>query len=66
MNSRCKVGQLQKRVNDYQRVVMMLSKNRIAGVSRILSIALRNGASAEAICDKLQAAISGTYTLQSG
>ena len=44
----------------------MLSKNRIAGVSRILSIALRNGASAEAICDKLQAAISGTYTPRSG
>ena len=45
---------------------MMVSKNRIAGVSRILSVALRNGAGAEAICDKLQAAISGTYAPRSG
>ena len=44
----------------------MLSKNRIAGASRILSSALRNGAGAEAICDRLQAAISGTYAPQSG
>jgi len=44
----------------------MISKNRIAGVSRILSVALRHGAGAEAICDKLQAAISGTYTPRSG
>ena len=44
----------------------MLSQNRIAAVSRLLSVALRNGASAESICDKLQQAISGTYRPRSG
>jgi hypothetical protein len=52
---------LKRKVDDYQRILMMLSGNHIAGVSRLLSIALRNGASPEAICDQLQQAISGTY-----
>ena len=43
----------------------MLSQNRIAAVSRLLSVALRNGASPEVICDRLQQAISGTYRPQS-
>jgi hypothetical protein len=42
-------------------MLMMLSGNQIAGVSRLLSVALRNGASPEAICDRLQQAISGAY-----
>ena len=42
----------------------MLSQNRIPAVSRLLSVALQNGASAEVICDKLQQAISGTYRPQ--
>lgn len=54
------------KINDYQRMVMMLSKNKIAGVSRILAVAVRNGASAGAICDKLDRAILGTYAPQSG
>lgn len=47
-------------------MVMMISQNKIAGVSRILAVAIRNGASASAICDKLDRAISGTYAPQSG
>ena len=45
---------------------MMLSQNKIAGVSRILAAAVRNGASASAICEKLDRAILGTYAPQSG
>ena len=45
---------------------MKLSQNKIAGVSRILAVAVRNGASAGAICEKLDQAILGTYAPQSG
>ncbi|EDR04579.1 uncharacterized protein LACBIDRAFT_330513 [Laccaria bicolor S238N-H82] len=60
------VGRLQKKLNDYQRMIMLISQNRIAGVSRILSVALRNGANEEAICMKLHCAIEGTYRPHSG
>ena len=45
---------------------MLISQNKIAGVSRILTVALKNGASAEAICAKLHCAIDGTYRPRSG
>ena len=45
---------------------MLISQHKIAGVSRILSIAIRNGASAESICVKLHHAITGTYSPKSG
>ena len=44
----------------------MFSQHKIAGVSRILSLAIRNGASAESICVKLHHAITGTYSPKSG
>ena len=47
-------------------MVMLISQNKIAGVSRILTVALKNGASAEAICAKLHRAIDGTYRPHSG
>ena len=59
-------GRLQKKLSDYQRIVMLISQNKIAGVSRILSVALRNGADAESICVKLHRAIDGTYSPLSG
>jgi hypothetical protein len=51
-----------QKVDDYRRVVLLLSQNKVAGVSRILSVALRNGSSAISICARLQAAINGTYS----
>lgn len=45
---------------------MLISQNKIAGVSRILSVALRNGANLESICVKLHCAIDGTYSPLSG
>ena len=66
MNYKRKIGRLEKKVNNYKRMVMLLSQNKIAGVSNILSTALRNGASADTICTKLHQAISGTYRPRSG
>ena len=45
---------------------MLISQHKIAGVSWILSLAIRNGASAESICVKLHHAITGTYSPKSG
>lgn len=45
---------------------MLLSQNKIAGVSHILAVALCNGASPTSISAKLNRAISGTYVPQSG
>lgn len=43
---------------------MLLSQTKIAGVSWILTAALRNGANPDTICMKLHMAISGTYKPQ--
>ena len=47
-------------------MLILLSQNKIAGVSRLLAIALRRGESPEAINLHLKEAISGTYKLRSG
>jgi hypothetical protein len=47
-------------------MVMLISQNKIAGVSRILAVALRNGANPESICIKLHRAIDGIYKPLSG
>ena len=66
MDANRKNSRLQKKLSDYQRIVMLISQNKIAGVSRILSVAHRNGADAESICIKLHRAIDGTYSPLSG
>lgn len=40
LNYKRKTNRLQKKLNNYQRMVMLLSRNKIAGVSQILAIAL--------------------------
>ena len=47
-------------------MVVLLSNNKITGVSHILSITLRNNASIATIYDRLQWAVNGTYFLASG
>ncbi|KAF8153087.1 hypothetical protein B0H34DRAFT_677283 [Crassisporium funariophilum] len=65
LNSARRIKSLRKRVTEGQQLVMLMSKHKIASVSRILSVALRNGASPAAIHEKLEMAISGAYTPQS-
>ncbi|KIM35830.1 hypothetical protein M413DRAFT_36514, partial [Hebeloma cylindrosporum] len=66
LNASRKNGRLQKKLSDYQRLVMLISQHKIAGVSRILSVALRNGANIESVCVKLHRAITGVYSPKSG
>ncbi|KAF8150234.1 hypothetical protein B0H34DRAFT_667193 [Crassisporium funariophilum] len=65
LNSARRIKSLRKRVTEGQRLVMLMSKHKIASVSRILSVALRNGASPAAIHEKLEMAISGAYAPRS-
>ena len=46
MNLNRKLGRVVRKVDDYRRLVLLLSQNKIAGVSRILSVALRKGSNA--------------------
>ncbi|KAF8169089.1 hypothetical protein BJ912DRAFT_933997 [Pholiota molesta] len=57
---------LKSKVDDYKRLIMLLSQHKIGGVSTILSISIRNGASPAAIYSKLQRAIEGVYRPRSG
>ncbi len=56
-----RIGHLEHKLNDYQRVIMLLSQKKVAGVTRVLSTALRNGSSISAIYDRLQSAITNAY-----
>ncbi|KDR69600.1 hypothetical protein GALMADRAFT_77244 [Galerina marginata CBS 339.88] len=60
------VQRLSKKMDDYKRLVMMLSQKKIAGVATILAVCLRNGDSPQAIHNKLEQAINGTYAPRSG
>lgn len=56
---------MQTQVEDYQWMLILLSQNKIAGVSQLLAVALHSGESPEVIILCLQQAISGTNTSQS-
>ena len=66
LNHRRKETRARNKITDYQRLVMLMSEHKIAGVSRILSVALRNGASARMIHSRLESALEGTYGPRSG
>ncbi|TFK58729.1 hypothetical protein BDN72DRAFT_730422, partial [Pluteus cervinus] len=65
-NQRRKLATVNAKVNDYKRLIILLSQHRIAGVSTILSIALKNGASIHALTKRLEHAIDGTYRPRTG
>jgi hypothetical protein len=59
-----RVSQLQKRTTDYQQITMLLSKHDIPGLCRLITVALRNGASTQTLLSKLNQAIAGVYSPQ--
>ncbi|KAF8872535.1 hypothetical protein BD779DRAFT_1679648 [Infundibulicybe gibba] len=64
-NFKRKEARSRKNLINHQRIIMLVSQNKIAGVSRILDVALRNGASAESVHKKLESAIAGVYAPRS-
>ncbi|KAF8067653.1 hypothetical protein FPV67DRAFT_1652655 [Lyophyllum atratum] len=61
-----KLATVTRKLNDYKRLVMMLSQQKIAGASTILAIGLRHGDSPEALHKKLVQAVDGVYAPRSG
>jgi hypothetical protein len=53
---------MQKRINDHQRITMLLATEDVRSLRRIISVALRNGASISALLNQMQRAIDGKYS----
>jgi len=53
---------MQKRINDHQRVTMLLATNDVRSLRRIISVALRNGTSISALLTLMQRSIDGKYS----
>ena len=53
---------MQKRINDHQRITMLLATNDVRSLRRIISVALRNGASSSALLTLMQRSIDGKYS----
>jgi hypothetical protein len=65
-NSRRHFFTLGRKLDDYKRIVRMLSSNDVAGLRRLLSAAHRRGASPAKICSLLERAITGLYRPRGG
>lgn len=50
-----------KRINDHQRVTMLLATKDVRSLRRLLAVSLRKGASPSAILNQLQRSIDGKY-----
>ncbi|KAF6752932.1 hypothetical protein DFP72DRAFT_814901 [Ephemerocybe angulata] len=56
----------QKKIDDYERIVMLLSKGDIPGLRRILAASLKRGASAPVILNLLERALKGLHRARGG
>ncbi|KAK7471312.1 hypothetical protein VKT23_002721 [Stygiomarasmius scandens] len=65
-NARRKLRRLSGRLDDYDRMIMLIASNDIVGIRRIIGSALYQGASPRAICDLLNRAINGLYAPRKG
>lgn len=61
-----KTARLRTRQDDHQRILLLLSRNEIPGIRRILEVALRRGASTTAITETLERAINHVYRPRGG
>ncbi|KAF4567094.1 hypothetical protein EYR40_006090 [Pleurotus pulmonarius] len=50
------------KLNDYKRILILLSENNIPSLRRLLSVALRNNAGTGPIIERLKKAINGVYS----
>ncbi|KAF8884804.1 hypothetical protein BD779DRAFT_1673946 [Infundibulicybe gibba] len=62
LNTDRRISTLTKRVNDHQRIVILLSTNNIPGLRRLVTSALKNGASLQVLVRRLEGAAMGTYS----
>lgn len=57
-----KLSNSHKQINDHQQITMLLATKDVQGLRRLLSVALRNGASLPTILNQMQCSIDGIYS----
>ncbi|OSD00270.1 hypothetical protein PYCCODRAFT_1479355 [Trametes coccinea BRFM310] len=65
-NTDRKLSSLRRRINDHQRIVMLLANHDVKRLRRLLSVALRKGAGASTLITQIQRSIAGLYTPRGG
>lgn len=60
------IRRLRPKLKNHQHIVMMLSQNKIAGVSNILASALHKNMSATRMIERLEDIIAGVYKPKGG
>ncbi|KAI9064240.1 hypothetical protein FKP32DRAFT_1649613 [Trametes sanguinea] len=65
-NAERKLSTLRRRINDHQRLVMLLATNDVKRLRRLLSVALRKGASPRTLIARIESSLSGMYTPRGG
>jgi hypothetical protein len=63
-NSKRRYATSGRKLADFKCIVMLLSKNDIAGLRHLMAVSLHHGASAQTICTLLDCAIAGVYKPQ--
>lgn len=66
LNMQRKMWTMHKRLTNYERMIMLLSKNDVVGLRRLLAVQLNNGASPQVILAQLERAITGVYAPRGG
>ncbi|THH13601.1 hypothetical protein EW146_g6638 [Bondarzewia mesenterica] len=61
-NMNRKMSTMRRRINDHQRITILLSRNDIAGLRRLLTVVLRRGTSLQKVLNQLERAIAGIYS----
>ncbi|KAF8055441.1 hypothetical protein FPV67DRAFT_1435919 [Lyophyllum atratum] len=65
-NAHRRLATASRRMADNSRIMMMLANNDFPSLQRLLSVALRRGASADSIIQKLQLSLDGLYSPRGG
>ncbi|KAK1234793.1 hypothetical protein PQX77_001996, partial [Marasmius sp. AFHP31] len=60
------VKHLTKKVDDYTRILILLAKNDVSALRRLLSVALKHGASPHMVLRRLEDALNGLYRVRGG
>ncbi|KAH9852083.1 hypothetical protein C2E23DRAFT_203440 [Lenzites betulinus] len=65
-NVQRKLSTLRRRIGDNQRLVMLLATNDVQRLQRLLSVALRKGASVRALISRIEDSLEGRFTPRGG
>ncbi|KAK7015571.1 hypothetical protein VNI00_019065 [Paramarasmius palmivorus] len=57
---------LEQKIDDYSRILILLAKNDVVALRRLLAVALRRGASVHAILSRINDSLNGLYSVKGG